>query len=154
MAHVVELRADILRQAFNLPLKARSGVPSALGHRGWWRTLRGLSQADQHGPVRKDTHQRSLRSFFFFSEDVSKGGQHKSLCLRSSSAITCAFSSVRAHRLSVAPRVDTPPPSMDHSFCLFVTSLLAHASLRIVQYFVCFWHLPADIPSILSPGRC
>ena len=45
----------------------------------------------------------------FFSEDVSKGGQHKSLCLRSSSAIMCAFSSVRAHRLSLAPRVDTPP---------------------------------------------
>ena len=52
-------------------------------------------------------------------------------------------------------RVLTPlSPSMDHSFCLFVTSLLAHASLRIVQYSLCFRRLPADIPSILSPCRC
>ena len=30
-----------------------------------------------------------------------------------------------AHRLSLAPRVDTHPTSMDHSCCLFVTPLLA-----------------------------
>ena len=96
-------------------LSRRSGVPSALGHRGCCSATRLVAStsraepADQHGPVRKDTHQRRLRSFFFLQVDVSNGGRHKSQCLRSSSAIMCAFSSVRAHRLSLAPRVDPPP---------------------------------------------
>ena len=100
-------------------LSRRSGVPSALGHIGCCSAT-GLvadtsraEPADQHGPVRKDTHQ-------LFRGRIQRWSTQVVL-------IVC-------HWL----RVLTPSSSMDHSCCLFVTSLLAHAGLRIVQYFLFF----------------
>ena len=78
----------------------------------WWRTLRGLSQPISMTPCAK-TRTNGVNGILF-SQDVSKGGRHKSLCLRSSvgpmrvgpswssSAIMCAFS-------PLAPRIHPLP---------------------------------------------
>ena len=103
-----------------------AGFPGVRGVRRWISQRAGRSawpRAQRHVPT------EFTEFFFFFSEDVSKGGQHKSRCLRSSSAIMCALSSVRAHRLSLAPRVDTSLPQMDHRFFQKLRPKVTHLSV-------------------------
>ena len=103
---------------------------------GWWRTLRGLSQPISMVPCAK-IRTNGVYDFLSFQRTYPK--VVKSLCLRSSSAITCAFSSVRAHRLSLAPRVDTPSPldgSQFLSLCDFLVGSRKPSCCPILPWFV------------------
>ena len=97
---------------------------------GWWRTLRGLSRPISMAPCAK-TRTNGVNGILF-SQDVSKCGRHKSLCLRSSVgpmrvgpswssyAIMCAFS-------PLAPRVHPLPLQMKSALC---PSALHHLARR------------------------
>ena len=123
----VELRADILRQALSLPLEEiRRSIcswPQRLlkchmaggGHFEGWTGRSAWPRAQRHAPT-------ELINGILFSQDVSKGGRNKLICLRSSvgpswspSAIMCAFS-------PLAPRVH---PSLQMSVWLEGTVIFA-----------------------------